>query len=412
MNESERNQDTGDTRALEGVKVLEYCSRVSGPYCTKIMADFGAEVIKIEPPGVGDAARTFGPFAGDEPDPEKSGFFLYLNTNKRGLTLDPSRPEGRDIFLKLVREADVLIEDRPPGEMNALGLGYRELEEINPGLVMASLTPYGLSGPYKNYKAYNLNTSHVSGQGYLLPLVSPNRQRPPVKVGGYSSAYDPGMVLVLAVLAALFHKGLSGRGQFIELSKQEALISMQRVESVTFANDGVFMERTGRRNRMPGGVLPCKNGHVVIITPEDHQWEALLKLIGEPDWSREDWCRDRRLRAERADEINEYLTEWTMQYTKEEIFRMGQALSCPVSPLHTAQDQVESEQLAAREFFQENEHPAIGRVKFPTTPYRFSESPWRLERSAPLLGQDNEEIYGRLGFSREQLDELDKQGVI
>ncbi|MEE9568051.1 MAG: CoA transferase, partial [Candidatus Binatia bacterium] len=196
-------------------------------------------------------------------------------------------------------------------------------------------------------------------------------------------------------------------------SKQEALISMQRVESVTYAKDGICLDRAGGQIRMTGGVLPCKDGYVVIVTPQEPQWLALMELIGNPEWSKEKWCQDRRQRNQRADEINGWITEWLMVHTKDEIFRKGQALSCPISPVHSAEDLVVSEQLAARDFFEENEHPVMGRVKFPTTPYRFSESPWRLERSAPLLGQHNEEIYcSRLGFSKEELRKLKGRGVI
>jgi len=398
---------------LEGIRIVEYCSGVSGPYCAKILADLGAEVLKIEPPGVGDETRYMGPFAGDDPDPEKSGFFLYLNTNKRGLTLDLHKPEGKNIFFRLIRGADVLIEDRAPGYMDGIGLGYEDLEKANPGLIVSSITPFGLSGPYRDYKAYPLNTAHISGQGYLLPFPSPNLDRPPVKVGDHASEYDPGLVAAVAILAALLWKGVSGRGQFIEISKQEALISMQRVESVTYANDGVYMSRTGGLNPMPGGVLPCKDGYVVIITPQEHQWEALIRLIGNPDWSNEKWTHILHERNQRAQEINDHLIEWLMQHTKEEIFHKGQALGCPVAPLLSPEDQAYSEQYAVREFFQENRHPIIGRTQLPTTPYRFSENPWHLERSAPLRGEHNEEIYGgRLGYTAQELGKLKEEGVI
>ena len=159
------------------------------------------------------------------PHREKSGLFLYLNTNKFGITLDPGSPRGSKIFKALVREADVLIENRPLGDMEQMGLGYEDLKKINPGLIMTSIKPFGRSGPYKDYKAYSLNISHVSGQGYLLPLLSPNSDRPPVKAGGNSSDYDPGLVTVVAVMAALFWKGVTGKGQFIELSKQANLFT-------------------------------------------------------------------------------------------------------------------------------------------------------------------------------------------
>ncbi len=405
--------DAHEDSPLAGIRVIEYCSGVSGPYCAKILADLGAEVIKIEPPGTGDITRTMGPFAGDDPHPEKSGLFLYLNTNKRGLTLDVEKERGREIFRRLTKDADVLIEDGFPGYLDTLGLGFEDLKRMNSGLVMASLTPFGLSGPYRDYKAYPLNTAHISGQGFLLPFTSPDSKRPPVKVGDHAGEYDPGLVSAVAVLAALFWKGVSGKGQFIEVSKQEALISMQRVESVTYANEGVYMSRTGGLNPMPGGMLPCKDGYVVVIVPQTHQWDALMTLMGNPSWSEAEWTRYPEERNRRAPEINGRLMEWLMGHTKEEVFRKGQALGCPVSPVLSPEDQARSRQYAERGFFRENHHPVMGRTRFPTTPYRFSNTPWRLVRSAPLLGEHNEEIYGRgLGFSAEELKTLKEAGVI
>jgi crotonobetainyl-CoA:carnitine CoA-transferase CaiB-like acyl-CoA transferase len=386
---------------------------ISGPFCTKIMADLGAEVIKIESPEGGDPARRMPPFPGDKPHPEKSGLFLYLNTNKQGITLDAETPEGKQIFLKLVKTVDILVEDSPPGHMDQMGLGYKDLSAINKGLIVVSITPFGLTGPYRHYKGRALNISHVSGQAYLLPFLSPHSERPPVKAGGHTSDYDPGLVAVVAVLAALYWKGISGRGQHIDMSKQQALISMQRVESVTYANDRIVMTRTGNKMRMPGGILPCKDGHIVVITPEDHQWNALMTLIGNPEWSREPWCRDLEARARHADAINKLLIEWTTRHTKEEIFRKGQALSCPVSPCQSAEDLVNSEQLKTRGFFAHVDHPILGPLKIPTAASRFSESPWRFERPAPLLGGSNEDIYcKRLGYTKEELEKLKSGGII
>jgi crotonobetainyl-CoA:carnitine CoA-transferase CaiB-like acyl-CoA transferase len=400
-------------QALTGMKVLEYDNMVSGPYCAKLLADMGAEVWKIEPPGTGDDSRRRGPFPGDVPHPEKSGLFLYLNSNKKGITLDPYRGEGKRIFEKLVAAADILIEDRPPGEMEAAGLGYEDLKKIHPGLIHLSITPYGESGPFKDYKAYQLNTVHASGQGYLLPIVALDMERPPVKVGGHSSGFDVGLVAVVAVTAAYYHKLLTGEGQHIELSKQEALMSMQRVESVTYANDGVVITRGGDKARkMPGGILPCKDGYVVAVTPEEHQWRALVRLIGDPDWAKEPWCADIRARSENADLINQKIMEWTMQHTREEIFHRGQALSCPITPVNTAEDIARSEQFKARNFFVEMDHPAVGKISFPTASFRFSKTPWQLRRPAPLLGQDNEELLGALGYDEKALRELKIQGII
>jgi len=396
-------------KALNGIKILEYCDTVSGAYCTKLMADLGAEVIKIEAPGIGDGARRKPPFPNNIPDPEKSGLFLYINTNKYGVTLDPSKPLGNKIFKELVKDVDILVEDKPPGEMAKMGLDYDDLNKLNSGLIMTSITPFGRSGPYKDYKAYQLNISHVSGQGYLLPMPALKSDRPPVKVGGNSGNFDPAIVASVAIMAALFWKGKTGKGQFIEMSKQEALMSMQRVESVTFPDSGINMTRVGMaQKRSPDGVMPCKDGYVVVVTPEEHQWESFMKLIGDPDWAKEEWCKDWINRSGNVDRIQEPILEWMKEHTKEEIFRKGQAMSVPAAPMNASKDVVESPQFNARNFFVEMEHPAVGKIdKFPSSPYRFSKTPWKIERPAPLLGEHNEVIYcERLGYTKEDLEKF------
>jgi CoA:oxalate CoA-transferase len=401
--------------ALKGLKILEFCTTVSGAYCAKLMADLGAEVIKIETPGIGDGARRKPPFLKGEAHPEKSGLFMYINTSKFGVTLDPSKAQGKEIFEKLVKDVDVLIVDNPPGELEKMGLGYDALKMINAGLVMMAITPFGQSGPYKHYKAYQLNISQMSGQGYLLPMISPNLDRPPVKVGGNSGNFDPGLVASIAVMAALFWRGKSGKGQYIDMSKMEALMSMQRVESVTFPNSGVNMSRSGNaQRRSADGVLPCKDGYVVVVTPEEHQWRNFMKLIGDPPWSKEPWCRTRFERARHVDEMKEYILDWMKDKPKEEIFRNGQALSTPVAAANTAKDVVESPQFNARGFFVETLHPVMGNIdKFPSSPYRFSKTPWAISRPAPRLGEHNEHIFcTRLGFTREELAMLKSSGVV
>jgi CoA:oxalate CoA-transferase len=401
-------------KALSNVKILEYCRTLSGAYCAKMMADLGAEVIKVEPPGTGDGARREPPFLHDIPDPEKSGLFLYLNTNKFGITLNPAKPEGKKLFEKIVKETDVLIEDQKLGEMEEMGLGYDALKKLNPGLIMVSITPFGRSGPYKDYKAYQLNISHVSGQGYMLPIGARNLERPPVKIGGNSGYFDTGLVASVAVMAALFSKLRTGQGQFIEMSMQEALINMQRAENVNFANHGFNLIRIPTdQQRTHGGMMRCKDGYVNVVAPEEHQWDALMNLIGNPEWSKEEWCQDRNRRSEHADKIQGAIQEWMGRRTKEEIFREGQALSVPVAPVNSAKDILESPQLHARDFFAETEHPAVGKIKeFPSSAYRFSKTPWHIERPAPRLGEHNELIYARrLGYSPEDLAKL-KQGKV
>ncbi len=396
------------------MKVLEFCTKVSGAYSTKLLADLGAEVIKIESPAIGDEARKKGPFPNDIPHSDSSGHFMVLNTNKFGITLNPESPTGQKIFKKLVENVDVLVEDSPPDKMDKIGLGYEELKQLNPGLIMTSITPFGLSGPYKDFKAKHLNTIHASGQGNILPIPAKDDSRPPVIIGGNKGGFDAGMNAAVSILAAYFWKGITGKGQFIEISKQEGLISMQRVESATYPNDGINVSRLYETHKnYIGGVMPCIDGHIVILSPLEHQWQSLLKLLGEPEWTKEDFCKERKTRNENAERINRYIMEWTKDKTRKEIVEKGQALSIPVSAVNTAEDIVTSKQFEAREFFTEINHPIAGRIKFPTSPYKFSKTPWKLERLAPSLGEHNEEIYHkRLGLDKEELVRYRGAGII
>jgi len=398
--------------ALAGTKIIEYAQLVAGPYCSKLLADLGAEVIKIEPPGCGDPARNLPPFFHDEPDPEKSGLFLYLNTGKLGITLDVKTATGQDIFKKLVEDADVLVEDKSPGAMEKLGLDYDSLKGINPRLIMASITPFGQTGPYRDYKAYHLNMFHGSGEGYLTPGGIENMQRPPLKVGNLVGEYDSGLNAAIAILGALYHQKKTGRGQYIDISKQESVMSLNRLDMPRWANEGDVITRA--KLGVPyGGALPCKNGYTVFVTWEAEQWDKLVKFMGEPEWTRDDRFKDYASRYRHGELINALLTEWMVDHTKEELYHRGQAAGVPFAMVLTAEDLLGSEHLKERGFFVEVDHPRTGKVKYPGVPYKFSKTPCHVERPAPLLGQHNEEIIvNRLGYRREELSKLGAAGVI
>ena len=394
--------------ALAGVRVLEYCRGISGPFCTKLMADLGAEVVHIEPPGTGDDTRRLPPFAGDVPHPEKSGLFLFLNTNKLGITLDPRVPDGQEIFRRLASTVDVLVEDWPPGHMEALGLGYDDLRALNPGLVMGSIAPFGRSGPYSGYKAHGLNLSHVSGQAYMLPLPSLDLERAPVKIGGNCTDYDAGQTAAVAILAALFSKHITGRGQLVEVSQQEVVLSLQRIENVVFANDGEVLTRKGPEvDRTITNMFRCKDGFVVCVTPLDHQKQALAKLAdGEAGAAQ-------RSGTDRPEAASERLAAWMRQRTTTEVCTKAQSVSCPMSPISAPDEVARSPQLNTRGFFAESEHPVAGRLQMPARPCHFSRTPIELERPAPVLGEHNDLIYReRLGYGADELRALRERGVL
>jgi len=401
-------------RILDGVKVIECGSFVAAPYCAKLLGDLGAEVIKIEPPGIGDVARSRGPFLNDVPNPDCSGLFLYLNTNKLGITLDFESSTGKNIFKHLIRDADILIEDFPPGRMAELGIGYDALKKLNPRLIMTSITPFGQTGPYRNYKAHYLNTFSGGGQSYLIRSGDLENRSGPLKGGGYLGEYDAGLNAGVATLGALFWQGASGQGQWIDVSKQESLVALERVIFGMYPNEGISGGSPyEQRGRGPVGIKQCKDGYMVLVMPEEHQWDNLVHLMGDPEWAQDERFKDQFSRAEHNDEIDPHVSAWMMAHTKDEIFREGQAFSVPVGPVMTAEDIVNSEQLKERGFFQEVEHTVAGKIKHPGVPYIFSGTPSSIERPAPLLGEHNELIFcQRLGYTRQDLVRLRQAGVI
>jgi len=401
-------------RALEGVKVLECCTGISASYGAKLLAEMGAEVVKIEPPGTGDEARTLGAFPGGIPHPEKSGLFLFLNANKASITLNIHQEGGRKVVREMVKSVDILIEDAPPGGFESLGLGHDELKKVNPGLIMASLTPYGERGPYKDYKAYPLNISHACGQAYIYPIPSDDLSREPVKVGGNVEAFECGLMVVQAVLAALIWKRSSGKGQHIRTSSLEIGMYMMLYENTAYPEFKADVNRLAENaKKAPGGILPCKDGNVVLNFLQEFEWDNLVKLLGNPEWAKEEAYKDRMSRMAKIKDINHYIVEWMKDRTKKEIVEKGQALGVPVTPVNTPKDVLESEQMKVRGFFTEVDHPELGRMKFPRIPSLFSETPPLIERAAPLLGQDNETVFcGQLGYTKEELEELKFAGVV
>lgn len=397
---------------LSGIKVVEYCHFISGPYCTKQLADLGAEVIKIERPE-GDDARKRGPFLGDNPDPELSGVFLYHNTNKKGITLNLETTEGREIFKKLVSEADVLVEDTMPGELKKLGLDYEELKGLNPSLIMASITPFGQTGPYKDYKAYYLNTYHASGAGYVLPAASPNADREPIKGGGYVGESDVGVYAAVGIMGALFYRECGGTGQYIDISKQEAMMCLERMNIVRYYMIGSSPSRVGV-NRVRDTLVQCRDGgYVIIVLYPEKQWTGIMEALGNPEWSKEEIFSTQKLRDSHFDEVKMHLREEAMKYDTEELFFKIQAQGTACAPICSAEQVFNSPQTKAREFFEEIDHPKAGKLMYPGLPYKLSTMTPSGSFGAPLLGQDNVDVYcGRLGYSKEDLVRLKEAGVI
>jgi CoA:oxalate CoA-transferase len=399
-------------KALAGIKVLECCSLVTGPYCTKLLADLGADIVKIEEPGAGDEARARGPFLNDIPHPEKSGLFLFLNTSKSGITLNLKSSRGQEILSQLVKESDILVEDHAPQQAKALGLDYESLRKINPSLVMCSISPFGQTGPYRDYKSYCLNTLHACGEGYLVPAGAEYLNRPPTKVGNFFTDFICGLIASIGILAVFNWTNNTGLGQYLDISKQEAAMFYQRWGVVRYANENLIISRATEGYWL-GGIMPSKDSFIIFWCVQPQEWERLKKLMGNPAWTEDKKFKEFSSVIANGEEANAYILEWLVNYSADELYHMGQAAKVPFGRVMTAEDLVKSEQIKAREFFVPIKHPATGTIEYPSAPYKLSETPWRVDRPAPLLGEHNEEIYcKRLAYSKEYLSRLKATGVI
>jgi len=393
--------------ALSGIWALELGGMVAAPYCAKLLADLGADVVKVEAPGLGDPARRRGPFPDDVPHLERSALFLYLNTSKRGITLNLQSETGRSIFRDLVRDVDVLIEDWTPGTLERLGLGYPQLAELNSRLIVSSITPFGQTGPYRDYRSHHLNLYHAGGHSSPFHVPGGAEGRPPPKAGGNLGDYDAGLTAAIGTIAAVIGRAASGRGQHVDLSKQEAMMCMERVDIGRLTNDPNPQPR-----RMVGGLTRAKDGYLMVTPLEKHQWESLIRAMGEPEWSKAEWCKEETGRLEHAAEAKEHLDAWAAQRTRDEIYHTCQAEGTPAGPVRNVAEVQSWEQAKAREFFREIDHPVAGTLAYPTAPYRFSKTPWA-GSSAPLLGEHNAEVYcDGLGYSRQELARLSAAGVV
>ena len=394
-------------QALSGIKVLDVTHHTSGPYCTKLLACLGAEVIKIEKPEGGDPARRIGPFFKDEPHPEKSGLFLYLNTGKKSVTLNLKSETGVNIFKELLKDADIVVENFEPRVMPALGLSYNVLEKINPGVIMTSISNFGQTGPYRDYEASSFTVYAMSGGMYQTG------EKQPIKLGGSQPEYMGGLAGFISITGALYWRASAQAGQHVDVSVLECLIGNLEGATSEYAYMGVVRQRKFSRiiYGYPVGIFPCKDGHVVVI-PGLGGMSSLALLLEKPELEKHPVFADRHYRMMHPDELDAFMVPWLMEHEKREIEERAQELRMPFSAVLTTEELIEDPHLKAREFFSEIDHPVVGKLNYPGAPFRMSETPWQAER-APLLGEHNEEIYqDRLGYSREDVVKLRESGII
>jgi crotonobetainyl-CoA:carnitine CoA-transferase CaiB-like acyl-CoA transferase len=398
---------------LNGVKAIEYGNLISAPFCAKMLADIGTEVIKIEKPERGDDSRRLEPFLQDiQHGAERSGLFQYLNMNKLGITLNPETATGKKMFMELLKRADIFIENNPPVRMKRLGLSYEFVKRINPHIVMTSITPFGQTGPYRDYKGCELVTTHMGVVGNISTREG-DVSKEPIKYPAHLFSFQAGLSAAAGTLGAFYHQRVTGSGVQLDVSEQESVIQNLNAATARYSYAKQIISRTDVLSVAPSHILPCKDGYIYNALAEEHQWWRFVEVMGHPDWADNELFKDATSRAKYWDALKPLLLEWTMQYTVEEIYRTSQEKGIPIGAVRTADQVLKDKQMAAREFFIEMKHPGNGKRQYPGVPYLFSDINREEPAAAPSLGQHNEEIYcERLGYTRNDLDKFREAGVI
>jgi crotonobetainyl-CoA:carnitine CoA-transferase CaiB-like acyl-CoA transferase len=408
-----------EKKKLEGFlpkyRVLDLADE-KGAYCGKLLGDLGAEVIKVEPP-CGNKMRLRGPFFKNEVHLEKSLFFLYFNTSKGSITLDIESPAGQEIFKRLVKKADVVVESFPVGYLAKLGLDYPKLKKVNPKLVMTSITPYGQKGPLSGYKAQDINIMAMSG--YMQLVGEPDQA--PLVLGGEQSFYPGSQFGAVGTMAALYYRdAVSKKGQYVDVSMQEAMISYWQEQTPVpmWQKTKENNTRVGAMDAMvtPCGLYPCKDGWIslCIVTPQE--WDTLSQWIhevtGDDEVLKQEYKGGLIDRMPVRDMVNVMVINFTEKLNGREIFLEGQKRKLVVMPVNDVPSLLKDTQLNSRGFWVELNHPVVGKLKYPKG-MLYSDAIGAPTKVAPLLGEDNERIYCKeLGYAKEDLAVLRASGVI
>ena len=393
---------------LDGVKVLELGGGTPASFCARLLGDYGAEVIKAEEPGQGDPVRRAGPFVANDPHPDKSIPFLYLNTNKRGITLHFTTPPGQELLSKLVSWADILVEGFQPGYLPGLGLDYATLSGLNPGLILASITPFGQTGPYRDFQADDIVTCAMSGLMYL----SGDADKEPIRNALSQSHYVAGANAAAASLVALYHRLATGAGQHVDVSIVECLATHLVQAASAYAYMGAVR---GRRSPQSSGleeIMPCRDGYCLPSAQGSQPWETVAELLGVEE------LRDSKFataegKIAHSEELQRLLLQGLTRWDKGDLFHASAERRLLFGMVQDAGDLYDCPQLRARDFFSAVDHPVAGTADYPGEVVRLSEGSFQARRPAPQLGQHNHQVYcDLLGYSPDDLAQFQQMGVV
>ncbi len=400
--------DAATPTALDGITVLDLTAHIAGPYATKLLADLGARVIKVERPG-GDPIRGFGPWLGDEPGIERSGSHQFLNTNKESIVLDLKSAGGREVLERLLPRADVVVTSYPPAVAERLGLmpdAVREAADVN----VLSLTNFGWNGPYRDYALSETVLYAMGGEMYSHGSIG----REPLKMGGTASLVQCGAMAAIGALGAVYATEVHGITQRVDVS----LFDVQ-LNSVDRRSSAIMAYRfCGRVNAPPAvagpstgagvvGVFPCADGYVEMTASAGPYWQRFAEMIDRPDFQEPKWSDPAWVRSPEArEEVDIALYPWLAERTRAEVWEAAREAHAILAPLFTATDLYEDPVFRERGLWTEVEHETLGRFPMLGRPYTLSETPWAIRRAAPLLGQDTDAILDEAGYDAAAIAEL------
>lgn len=387
--------------------MLDLSEDIAGSFCGRLLADYGADVLKLEPP-TGASLRRMGPFFGDDPHPEKSLFYLLMNLNKKGATLNLETVTGRNILKRLVPHVDVVIESYRPGYLADFGVGYDDLVAENSSLIMTSITPFGQTGPYSQYKGEEV-VNYAMG---LIMSISGIQGEEPLKHGGFQAQYEGGLNGAASTSIALFMQSNTGEGQHIDISVTECVASTAMATQTTYT----FMGGTLPRRRLSGSnfghPMPCKDGWIIVQTGGGATWDTIAEFFGDPQL-KEPKFADPAQRLRNTVELDQVVLDSIKERGKWDLFTKAAEARMLFGLVQTPLELLECPQLKSRDFYREIDHPVIGKVKVPASLFNLSLTPYQYTRPAPTLGQHNSEIYvDGLEYSREDFVRLRQLDVI
>ncbi|NLH45347.1 MAG: CoA transferase [Acholeplasmataceae bacterium] len=384
---------------LEGLKVLDLSRVLAGPYCTMLLADFGADVIKIEPPKVGDDSRAFGPFVGKE-----SAYFMSLNRNKRSMVLDFKEPKHVEVFKEMVAKADVVVENYRPGTMEKFGLSYDVLKEINPKLIYAACSGFGRTGPYTMKPAYDII---VQAMGGIMSITGEGKDSP-TRVGASVGDVVAGIFTAYGVMLALYHREKTGKGQLVDVGMLDCQVAILENAIARYVTSGEVPVPLGNRHPSitPFSAFTAKDGQVIVGAGNDRLWTKLCNVLEKPELLTDERFSNNGLRTTNFHELHAIMNSVLVNKTIDEWITLLEEAGIPCAPINNIERIINDPQVKARDMIVEVEHPIAGHLKMPGVPVKLSDTPGSVRKPAPLLGHDvNEILHELMGWDEETVNQ-------